>query len=105
MPQARSSSRFAVDVSRTLARRTDLSDQPLCQDAPDRRGEKEVLDAQVQKPGDRARGVIGVERRKDQVPREGGLDGDLGRFEIPDLADHDDIRVLADDVPEGRWRN
>ena len=37
-----------------------------------------------------------MQRREDQMPRQRGLDGDLGRFQIPDLSDHDDIRVLTE---------
>ena len=37
---------------------------------------------------------------KDQVPGERRPDGDLRRFQIADLADHDDVRVLAQDRPQ-----
>jgi len=32
--------------------------------------------------------------------REGGLNGDLRRFTVTDLADHDDVRVLPQHVFE-----
>ena len=51
-------------------------------------------------PRDRARRVVGVERREDEVAGERGLDRDLGRLEVADLADQDHVGVLADDVPE-----
>jgi len=38
-----------------------------------------------------------VERRKDQVPGQRRLDGDLGRLRVPDLAHHDDVGVLSQD--------
>ena len=39
--------------------------------------------------------VVGVQRREHQVAGERGLDGDLGGLEVADLADHDDVGVLA----------
>ena len=31
-----------------------------------------------------------------------GVDGDVGGLAVADLADHDDVRVLAQDVPQAR---
>ncbi len=45
--------------------------------------------------------IVRVERREDQVAREGRLDGDLRRLQVPDLADHDHVGVLPDDMPQG----
>ena len=36
------------------------------------------------------------------MPGERSLDRDLGRLEVADLADHDDVGILAHDVPEPR---
>jgi hypothetical protein len=38
---------------------------------------------------------VGMQRRQYQMAGLGGLDGDLGGFQIADLADHDDVRILA----------
>ena len=38
-----------------------------------------------------------MESAEDEVASQGSLDGDLGRLVVADLADHDDVRVLADD--------
>ena len=38
---------------------------------------------------------FGVQRRQHQVAGLRGLDGDLGGLEVADFADHDDVRVLA----------
>ena len=38
-----------------------------------------------------------MERRQHHVAREGGLEGDLGRLAVADLAHHDDVGVLAQD--------
>ena len=48
-------------------------------------------------PRDRGRGAVGVERGKHQVAGQRGLDRDLRRLQVADLADHDDVRVLAQD--------
>ena len=45
--------------------------------------------------GDRRRRVVGVQRREDEVAGERGLDGDLRRLAVADLADHDDVGVGA----------
>jgi hypothetical protein len=39
--------------------------------------------------------VVGVQRGQHQVAGLGGLDGDVGGFQVADLADHDDVRILA----------
>src|SRR5207245_5417374 len=44
--------------------------------------------------------VVGVQRGEDHVSGEGGLDGDVDRLQVADLADQDDVGVLADDVPQ-----
>ena len=44
-----------------------------------------------------AGGVVRVQRREDEVAGERGLDRDLGRLGVADLADHDDVGVLAED--------
>jgi hypothetical protein len=36
-----------------------------------------------------------VERGEDEVTRECSLDGDIGGLTVANLADHDDVRVLA----------
>jgi hypothetical protein len=46
--------------------------------------------------------VVGVERREHQVAGERGLDADLGGLEVADLADHDDVGVLAQERAQRR---
>jgi hypothetical protein len=41
-----------------------------------------------------------MQRREDQMPCESGLDRDLGSFEVADLADQDDVRVLPEERSE-----
>ena len=83
-----------------LAVRADDPDQPLRQHRGKGRGHHERLDPHVDQPGDRGGGVVGVQGGKDQVAGEARLHGDLGGLGIADLADHDDVRVLAEDGAE-----
>ncbi len=78
------------------------ADQPLGHDRLDRAGHEERLDAHVDQTGDRRRGVVGVQRREDQVAGQGGLDRDLGHLAVADLADEDDVRRLTQHRPEDR---
>ena len=71
--------------------------QALREDAVDGRGEQVILDAHVEQAGDAAGGVVGVQRREHQVAGERRLHGDARGLEVADLADHDDVRVLAHD--------
>src|SRR5437667_387944 len=58
------------------------------------------LDAHILQSGDRARRIVGVERREHEVAGERGLDRDLGRLEVADLTDQDHVGILAHDVPQ-----
>ena len=42
-----------------------------------------------------------MEGREDQVPGQGGLDGDLNGLLVADFSNQDRIRVLAQDRPQG----
>ncbi len=59
-----------------------------------RGGDQEGLHAQVQHAGDGGGGVVRVQRGEDQVAGQRGLDGDVGGFQVADLADEDDVGVL-----------
>ena len=72
-----------------------LADQALGDDAFERRGDEERLEAQVEQTGDGAGGVVGVQRAEDQVAGQRRLHGDFGGFLIADFADQDDVRVLT----------
>ena len=54
---------------------------------------------QVEQAGDGRRRIVGVQRGQHQVTGECRLDRHLGGFEIADLADHDDVRVLPHQCP------
>ena len=85
-----------------LAGLADAARQPLGHDDVARGGDQERLDAHVEQTADGAGGVVGVERGEDEVAGEGGLDRDLGRLVVADLAHHDDVRVLPQEGAQGR---
>ena len=58
----------------------------MCQNAFQRTGQQERLDAHVQQSRDRAGRVVGVQRREDEVPGERRLGGDAGRLVVAHLA-------------------
>src|SRR5204862_5647674 len=82
-----------------------------CPDAPDaeaphetlrdhplhRRGDLIAGGADVDESSDRAHRVVGMERGEDEVAGERGLDRDLRRLAVADLADEDDVGILAHD--------
>ena len=54
----------------------------------------------VDEPVDGLRGGLGVQRGEHEVAGLGGGDRDRGRLEVAQLADQDDVRVLAQHVPQ-----
>ena len=77
------------------AGRADAPHQPLGQHREQRVGEVERVHAHVQQPGHCLRRAVGVQRGQHQVTGQRGLDRDLGGFLVADLADHDHVRVRA----------
>jgi len=53
------------------------------------------LDAHVEQAADDLAGAAGVKRGQGQVTGQGGLERDLGRGPVADLADGDDLGILA----------
>src|SRR5262249_46490487 len=92
---------FGAGLALGAAVRADLADEPLGHDAFDRGGDQERLDAEVAKAGDGRGGVVSVQRAEHQVAGERGLHGDLGGFQVANLADQDDVRVLAENASKG----
>ncbi len=74
-----------------------LAHEALREHAEQARTQQERLDAHVDESRHRRRGVVRVHRGEHQVTRERGLDRNLRGLEIADLADHDHVRVLAQD--------
>ena len=79
----------------------DTADQALGADEVQRAGDQERLDAHVHQTVDRARGIVGVQRRQHEVAGQRGLDRDLGGFEVADFADQDGVRVLTQEAAKG----
>jgi hypothetical protein len=79
------------------ALRAEPAHQALGRDADHRRGDEEGFDAHVEKARDGAERIVGMQGAEDQVAGQRRLDGDLRGLGVADLADHDDIRVLAQD--------
>src|SRR5208283_692741 len=69
----------------------------LRQNTVERGNEVVRLDAHVQEAAEYIDHVVGVDGGEDEVAGEGRLDGDLGGFGVADFADHDLVRVVAED--------
>src|SRR5205814_156058 len=54
----------------------------------------------IHEPRYRTRRIVRVECTEDEMSGESGTNCDIGSFEIADFADHDHVRILADDVPQ-----
>ena len=85
---------------RLLALGADHAHQALGEDGFERRGHEIRLDPHIHQPGHGAGGIVGVQRREDQVPGQRGLDGDLRRLVIADFADEDDVGVVTQNRPQ-----
>jgi hypothetical protein len=83
-----------------LAPFAELPDQALGHDDVHRVGEQERLDAHVIEARDRADGVVGVQRREDQVAGVGELHRKVGGDLVAHLAHHHDIGVVAEDAAQ-----
>ena len=74
---------------------TQNAHQALGEDPDDAGAHQEWLHAHVDQAGDSARRVVGVNGGQHQVTGERCLDRDLRRLFVADLADHDDVGILA----------
>src|SRR5690606_5748576 len=94
---------FPTEVRRTvvavgylgLAVRAERAQQALRHDAENSGVEQITGHAQVEQTGDGRGRVVSMQRGEHEVTGKRGLDGHFGRFQIADLAHHDDVRVLA----------
>src|SRR5690606_32724495 len=71
-------------------------------DQVDRRRDVEGLEPHVDQTRDRGGRVVRVQRGEHEVAGERRLDGDGSRFQVTDLTDHDDVRVLAQEGAQRR---
>src|SRR6185437_10858659 len=80
-----------------LAVLAEHADEALGEDADDAGAHQEGLDLHLDEAGDGAGRVVGVDGREHEVAGEGGVDGDLRRLLVTDLADHDHVRILPEE--------
>ena len=85
-----------------LAVGADAPDETLRADQIHRARDEKRLDPHVHQSVDRARRVVGVQRREHEVAGQRGLDRDFRRFEVADFADEDDVGVLPQKGSQGR---
>ena len=74
--------------------------QALGDHAFQRRGEHQRIQSDVAQPGDGAQGVVGVQGAEAEPPGERRAQADLGRGPVAGFTDQDDVRVVAEHVPE-----
>src|SRR5437870_10040376 len=77
------------------ADRTQHADQKLSEHAVQRRHEVVRLDAHVQKAANYVDDVVRVDRGEHEVAGQRGLNGNLRRFFVTNFADHDLVRIVA----------
>ena len=76
-------------------------DEALGEDGEKGAGDLVGFDRHFEEAGDGGGGVAGVESGDEAVAGEGGLDGERGGGGVADFAEHEDLRVLAEDGLEG----
>jgi hypothetical protein len=76
--------------------------QSLCQHTDQRRFKQKRRHPQIEQSGDRAGGIIGMQRSQHKMPGECRLYCHLCSFEVANFADHDDVRVLPHQCPDAR---
>lgn len=76
------------------------ADEALGHDAFNAACDEEWFDAHVQQACHCAGSVVGVQCGEDEVACERCLDGGFGGFLIANLADHDDVGIVAEDCAE-----
>ena len=77
------------------------ADEPLGDHADERRADQEARHPEVGEPGDRSGSIVRVQRREDEVSGKRRLYGHFRGFGIPDLAHHEDVRILSEDAANG----
>src|SRR5439155_1305995 len=88
---------FHGRIDRLFARFTNHAYQALRQDAIERGNKVIGLNAHVQEAAQYIDDVVGVHGGEHQMPRQSGLDGNLRRFIVADLAHHDLVRIVPQD--------
>ena len=89
-----------LDRRFVAAVRARSADETLCSDADETGRDSERLDADVGKTGDRANGVVGVQRRQHQVTSHRRLESDRRRFLVANFSDEQHVGVLTQHGPQ-----
>ena len=84
--------RFAV---RTNGAHESLRDKCL-----HNRCKQERFDVHIEQARDAAHGVVRVQRAEDKVTGHRRANGDVRRFDIANFSDHDDVRILSQNVAQ-----
>ena len=100
--EAGSDQLLRIGFDRLFAEIADAAHQTLGEHQVHRGGHQEGFDAHVHQTVDGRRCVVGVQRRQHEVAGERGFDRHFGGFEVADLADQDDVRILAQERTQGR---
>src|SRR6266581_3515331 len=79
------------------AMRADEPHQALRQDRIQRGDEAEQIDVHVHEAADHVEYVVRVDGGENEVPRERGLHGDVGRLRVAYLAHHDLVGIVPQD--------
>src|SRR5678815_2098182 len=75
--------------------------EALRHNAKNHTGSDASLDAKFREAADGCNGVIGMQRREDQMSGHGCMNCGLRRLRIPNFADQDHIRILSKNGTEG----
>ena len=87
---------------RDLAMLAITAGQPLRQYAGQRRVDEIGLDADLDKPGNRLRRAVRMQRGQYQVAGKRALDRDLGRVSVADLADQYHVGIVTQNIAQRR---
>jgi hypothetical protein len=94
--QAEDLGRRSVRVIGLALLRAHLAQQPLCNDAVEAVGDEHRREFELAKQVDGGGGVAGVQRAQHLRAGQRRAGCDVRRFRVANLADHDDVRILAE---------
>ena len=83
-----------------FAVRTNRANEPLGEKRFHDRSEQERLDVHIDQARDAADGVVRVQGAEDEVTGHGRSNGDVRRLDVANLSDHDDVRILSQDMTQ-----
>ena len=80
--------------------RTNCAHEPLGDERLHHRGEQERFHVHVEQPRDATYGIVRVQRAENKVASHGRANRYVRGFNVANLADHDHIRILSQNVTE-----